>query len=265
MYLRQPKDFSAFLYLSQVLQAEAMKTAIEAHRRKKPFCMGTLYWQMNDCWPVASWAGMDYYGRWKALQYYAGRSFRDIMLSFDDTSGGRVDCYVLSDQNDPFIGELGLELCSFAGEVLKRFAVPVSLQPNKGHIACSFELKALLPEGIEPGSVVLAAKLRQGGLLVEKKEHYFRPMKELALIAPAIKVSDVEGSGGTAFVLETNMLAKQVRLSASIEGIFSDNYFDLLPNEPRTITFYARNPQGDQAFITASPGELAVHSMTDFI
>ncbi|MGG4143677.1 glycoside hydrolase family 2 protein [Paenibacillus algorifonticola] len=265
MYLRQPKDFPAFLYLSQVLQAEAMKTAIEAHRRKKPFCMGSLYWQMNDCWPVASWAGMDYYGRWKALQYYAARSFRDIMLSFDCASSGRVDCYVLSDQNEPFIGELALELRSFAGEVLKQFAVPVSLQPNNGHIACSLELAALLPEGIQPGKVVLVAKLKQGGLLVEEKEHYFRPMNELGLAVPAIKISEVEGSGGTAYVLETDTLAKQVRLSASIEGVFSDNYFDLLPNEPRTITFYARNPQGDQAFIAASPGELTVHSMTDFI
>ncbi|UUZ86276.1 hypothetical protein LJK88_24420 [Paenibacillus sp. P26] len=87
MYLPGPKDFPSFLYLSQVLQAEAMKTAIEAHRRRKPFCMGSLYWQMNDCWPVASWAGMDYYGRWKALQYYAKRSFSDILLSIDGTSG----------------------------------------------------------------------------------------------------------------------------------------------------------------------------------
>ena len=65
-YYNEPKDFEAFLHMSQIQQAEAMKMAIEAHRRNKPYCMGTLYWQMNDCWPVASWAGMDYLGRWKA-------------------------------------------------------------------------------------------------------------------------------------------------------------------------------------------------------
>lgn len=74
IYMSEPKDFTSFLYMSQVLQAEAMKMAIEAHRRSMPYCMGTLYWQMNDCWPVASWAGMDYYGKWKAMQYYAKKA-----------------------------------------------------------------------------------------------------------------------------------------------------------------------------------------------
>ncbi|KAA2292651.1 glycoside hydrolase family 2 protein, partial [Clostridioides difficile] len=93
MYMHESKDFPSFLYMSQVLQAEAMKTAIEAHRRRKPFCMGTLYWQMNDCWPVASWAGMDYLGRWKALQYYAKRSFSDVLVSVDGTKEDTTDIY----------------------------------------------------------------------------------------------------------------------------------------------------------------------------
>ena len=70
-YFKVPDDFSEFVYMSQYLQAEAVKIGIEAHRRAKPYCMGTLYWQINDCWPVASWSSIDYYGRWKALQYYA--------------------------------------------------------------------------------------------------------------------------------------------------------------------------------------------------
>jgi beta-mannosidase len=80
-YYRVPDSFSNFLYVGQVLQAEAIKYAIEAHRRKKPYCMGSLYWQINDCWPVASWSGIDYFGRWKALHYFAKKAFADILIS----------------------------------------------------------------------------------------------------------------------------------------------------------------------------------------
>ena len=73
----QPKDFDSFVYLSQVQQAEIIKIGAEHLRRQRPRTMGSLYWQLNDCWPVASWASIDYYGRWKALHYYARRFYDD--------------------------------------------------------------------------------------------------------------------------------------------------------------------------------------------
>jgi beta-mannosidase len=66
----EPKDFASFLYVSQVLQAEGIKIGAEHFRRSMPLTMGSIFWQLNDCWPVASWSSIDYYGRWKALQYY---------------------------------------------------------------------------------------------------------------------------------------------------------------------------------------------------
>ncbi|MDE5881472.1 MAG: glycoside hydrolase family 2 protein, partial [Muribaculaceae bacterium] len=77
----QPKDFESLLYMTQILQGDAIRTAIEAHRRDKPYCMGSLFWQHNDCWPVASWSSRDYYGNWKAQHYYARKAFDDILLS----------------------------------------------------------------------------------------------------------------------------------------------------------------------------------------
>ena len=67
--------------MNQVLQGDAIKTAIEAHRRDRPYCMGTLFWQHNDCWPVASWASRDYYGHWKAQHYFARKAFDDLLVS----------------------------------------------------------------------------------------------------------------------------------------------------------------------------------------
>src|SRR4030095_15519831 len=78
---REPKDFDSFVYLSQVQQAEAIKVGAEHFRRLRPRTMGALYWQLNDCWPVASWSSIDYEGRWKALQYFAVRFFADVLIS----------------------------------------------------------------------------------------------------------------------------------------------------------------------------------------
>lgn len=76
-----PNDFDTLLYASQLLQAEAMRYGVEHFRRNRGRCMGTVIWQLNDCWPVASWAMIDYEGRWKAVQYYAKRFFAPLMIS----------------------------------------------------------------------------------------------------------------------------------------------------------------------------------------
>jgi beta-mannosidase len=76
-----PADFRQFLYVGQVLQAEGIKVAMEAHRSRMPYCMGSLFWQINDCWPVASWSSIDYYGRWKAQQYFAVKAFDKVLVS----------------------------------------------------------------------------------------------------------------------------------------------------------------------------------------
>jgi len=262
-YMKEPKDFPSFLYMSQVLQAEAMKTAIEAHRRNMPYCMGSLYWQMNDCWPVASWASMDYYGRWKALQYYAMRSFRDVMVSVDGSKDGAVDVYVVSDLREPVEAKLRLRLFGFDGALLKETVQSDTVEGSRSVRVLSLAEKELL-EGRDPASVVLLAELEQAGTSLDSKEHYFVSSKELKLAEPVIKVTEAEGSEGTRFILETDVLAKQVWLSSEVEGIFSDNFFDLIPGIPVMVAFEARTG-GAAAFAPASPGKLEVRSMAEFV
>jgi len=91
------KNFQSFLYLNQLMQADAIQTAIEAHRRDMPYCMGTLYWQLNDCWPGASWSSIDFFGRWKALHYAVKRSFADLLISFKETADSTY-IYIVSDR-----------------------------------------------------------------------------------------------------------------------------------------------------------------------
>lgn len=266
MYLRQPVDFPAFLYLSQLLQAEAMKTAIEAHRRKKPYCMGSLYWQMNDCWPVASWAGIDYYGRWKALQYYAKHSFADILLSVDRVEEGYLHVHLINDSLANLSGELVIDLLDFTGARISKQLIATQVQANESQILWSTDVEELLKGQAYRTDLVLALKYVQNGEVLAVAEHYFAKWKSLDVGArsSAIHITLIEGSHGTQYELRSKTIAFKVRLSSTTEGIFSSNYFDLLPNIPQVITFYQRS-DGESPFVAAAPENLAVHTMADFV
>lgn len=263
MYMHEPKDFPSFLYMSQVLQAEAMKTAIEAHRRRKPYCMGTLYWQMNDCWPVASWAGMDYFGNWKALQYYAKRSFSDVLVSVDGTNEDRTDVYLISDQLQPVEGQLQVQLIGFDGTVYREEEHAVSLESNSGKQVLSLNNADWL-QGQDAAATLLRLELKQKGHADIVQEHYFAPSKDLALKQAAIQVTEVQESDGSYVVLESDTLAKQVWISTEAEGVFSDNFFDLIPGIPVKVKFTSR--EGLQhAGAASETGTFEVRSMADFI
>lgn len=114
------KSFEEFVYFSQLTQAEAVETAINAHRINKPRCSGTLYWQVNDCWPAISWSGIDYYGNWKALQYRIRNSYKDVAILKDKTT---LDCryYLVSDKEEFFRTSLLCEVLDLNGGLLETF------------------------------------------------------------------------------------------------------------------------------------------------
>lgn len=264
LYLPGPKDFRAFLYMSQILQAEGIRIAIESHRRNKPYCMGTLYWQMNDCWPVASWAGMDYYGRWKALQYTVRKSFQDVILSIDDTDEKTLKVHGVSDLQEVLKGELNITLYQLDGSPLREWLQPVLLGADSASVIFSVPIRELL-EGNVPADVVLVADLRAEGKTVDRKEHYFVPEKEIPLQRSVITVSETPDSGGLSFTVSTDVLSRRVYLTADDEGIFSDNYFDLLPGQFKTVEFSRREKEGSEVWIKTIPNGLKIQSMADFV
>lgn len=263
-YLPEPKDFKSFLYMSQLLQAQAIQTAIEAHRRNKPYCMGTLYWQMNDCWPVASWAGMDYYGRWKSLQYTVRRSFQDVMLSLDGTREGEVAVYLISDRQEPVAGVLKLSLFDFDGQLLRELSRDVAIGADAADIVLRIQTSEWLGAH-DPKRVVLLAELEGDGAMLDSKPYYFESFREIEWPEAAVTVEEIPGSEGTSFRLKTDALARQVWLSAEEEGIFTDNFFDLIPGVPHTVTFRRRSSGHAAAFVPGKPGALTVRSMREFI
>ena len=115
--------------VTQIMAGEAIKRAVEAHRRAMPYCMGSLYWQLNDCWPVASWSSLDYYGNWKALHYYAREFFSPVLLSVLEKDDN-INLFVVNDGEGIEHAELELKLINFEGEVLSTKKLDTAVQAN---------------------------------------------------------------------------------------------------------------------------------------
>ncbi len=185
---RKPKDFASFLYMSQVLQATVISYAAEAHRRRMPYNQGSLYWQLDDCWPVASWSGIDYFGRWKALHYAARRFFAPILLSPVEESG-EIRVYGVSDLRAPTRAQLTLRLVDFDGRELWRKASDVTLAPNASAVLSSWPRAAAL-QGANPAHVVLVAELASpDGERLARGFYYFEKTKDLVLPDPELSVT----------------------------------------------------------------------------
>jgi beta-mannosidase len=218
-----PTSFDDYIYVSQLLQAGGMKTAIEAHRRAKPNCMGTLFWQLNDCWPVTSWSAVDYYGRWKAFQYQAKKSFENLMISVVE-EGDFYKVYVVNDNLLSLQGEINLELIDFNGKKLWKNNVNTMLPENSSLVQFTISKKDF--EKFPLNNAVLSVSFKSEISSVNSLYYFVKP-KDLALSHPNIQLKFIDD-----FTLEitSNVLAKNVYIQTSEEVIFSDNYFDILPN-----------------------------------
>ncbi|MBI9065328.1 MAG: glycoside hydrolase family 2 protein [Marinilabiliaceae bacterium] len=233
---RKPKDFESFLYTGLVLQAEGIKTGIEGHRINMPYTMGSLYWQLNDVWPVASWSSMDYYGNWKALQYFTRKAFQPV-IAVPDTKTKDLLIYAVSDKLKDIDATLDLMILDFSGKTLWQKSDPVTVKANTSSVVFKQALKKVL-KGINTREALLVTKLSAGTEVLYETTSYFKAVKQLDLPLPKLKQSIKKEGKGYAITVSTDVLAKNVYLSAdALDGWFSDNYFDLLPGEKRTIRF----------------------------
>jgi beta-mannosidase len=234
---KEPKDFASFLYVSQVLQAQAIKLAAEHLRRNRPRTMGSMYWQLDDCWGVASWSSIDYYGRWKALQYYAKRFYTPVLVSPHE-EGENVRFYVVSDRTAATPATLQVRLLDFNGKVLYTQSAALQVEPLTSKVYLDIPKTKLL-KGQDLKKVVLSCTLQAGGTTLSTNTHYFALPKEITLPKAGIAATWQPVSDSTYQVtLKSKTLAREVNLSlAQGDGFFGDNYFDLLPGETKVLTF----------------------------
>jgi beta-mannosidase len=231
----QPKDFENFLYVSQVVQAEGIKLGAEHLRRIMPRNMGSLYWQANDCWPVASWSSMDYYGRWKALMYYTKRFYSPMLVSMH-VDDGKMNFFVVSDSPQSKQAELTISLFDLKGKQIATRKADVAVEPLKGKSYVTVPVDELL-KGADQDNAVVVATLRSGGSVVSRNQYYFKPFKDMKFSRPEVKTSVAANGNGYKVTVTSDRVARAVNLYGLSDGAFVDNYFDLFPGEPVEVEF----------------------------
>jgi beta-mannosidase len=254
----EPKDFASFLYVSQVLQAEGIKIGAEHFRRSRPETMGSIFWQLNDCWPVASWSSIDYYGRWKALQYYARRFYAPILVS-PHVEDGALKVYIVSDKVNAEPVTLRVRLMDFDGKLLLEETQTVDVAPLASKVYLDWPLKKLTDAGAADTSrVFVVAELSAGGAQLSRNLVYLAPVKHVYLKPAHLKVEATGAKGSFKIRVSSPVLARSVYISfGNLDVQLSDNYFDLLPGETVEITAKSAGT------LDALKSQLKVISLTD--
>ncbi len=235
-YKLPKNNIEHFAYISQLLQADGMRIAIEAHRRRKPYCMGTMYWQLNDCWPVTSWSTIDYYNNYKASHYQVIRSYKNVILSVTEDKDS-IYIYAISDQLQNIEkAELSIQLAKLTGQKQwsKRIAVKIEANASKVIVALPKDIL----KGNDLNNLYLNSTLTIPGIdsIKANSIHYFVKPKALQLKKARYTITENNCDSTQCFTITADALMKNVMIKIDgLETNLSDNYMDLLPNEPKTI------------------------------
>ncbi|GGA30250.1 beta-mannosidase [Dyella nitratireducens] len=232
-----PKDFESFVYLSQVMQAEGIQLDAEHLRASRPQAMGSLYWQLNDVWPGASWSSIDYFGRWKALQFHARRFYAPLMIAAL-RNNGTTTVSLVSDSTTPATLHWRMRTMDFSGKVLSTHEEAASLAALSSTKVAGYTDAQLL-NGADPHATFAVFELLDGDNVVSQNLVFFDEAKTLALPVPKIHTSLASGTDGYALTLSSDTLARDVWISfGDLDAEVSDNSFDLLPGQSVTVTVH---------------------------
>ena len=248
-YYPKARTFEEYVYLSQLSQAYGMEIAIEAHRTAKPYNMGTLYWQLNDAWPVTSWSSIDYAGRPKALQYKLGTLYAPVLLSFDPNDA-RV--WVTSDLLRPKEGQLYVSVYDFNGSCLFVQQMPVALKANENKKFYVEGLQQALQQ-VDPRQVYVKLELLEDNNPSFERFCYLVSPKELLLPEPHFDFTYQRVAGSVIVEVTSDVFAKDVQVFGTADhGPFSDNFFDLEPGKPHRIVTVLDDPDEKIEFFARS-------------
>lgn len=247
---RYPGDFDTVIYASQLLQADAIRYGVEHFRRNRGRCMGAVYWQLNDCWPVISWSSIDYTGRWKALHYYAKRFFAPVMISCQEESWLTQEAN-MNRQHFQFEKSIHLNVTNETlgdKEILVKWYVRNAASEILREEQAMIQVPALesvwlpkeeLPK-IDVFTQYVSFEAWENGKCISEGTVIFSYPKYFRYENPELSCK-VEGNQIT---VSSPVYAKSVEILNEQEDlVLSDNYFDL-NGDSRTVEILRGKPEG---------------------
>lgn len=243
LYYKVPAKFEDLVYVGLVLQGQGMRHGIEAHRRNRPYCMGSLFWQLNDSWPVVSWSSIDYYGNWKAMQYQSQRAFAPVLINAIK-EGDDLCVYLISDElQDRDDVRLTVELMDFDGKSHGKWTHSGKLSANTSMLFLKKRVDEFLSKQDAATSFLRFTLKAKNGASLADEVFYFAYPKDQKLSEARIETSVKRRGEAIEMTLKADKLARDIFIEVPVQGVrFSDNFFDLLPGQRKKITI--TSPEG---------------------
>ena len=251
-YYDYPTDFERLILATQLMQERAIATAVEHFRRHRGRCMGAIYWQLNDCWPVASWSSIDYCGTPKALYHAAKRFFAPVLLSANETAEGYT-LHASNEQREAFVGTLVWRLVDTHLRTVWEKRKGVSVPRLSARELAAID-KAEIPQELANSSVLVFELYSETGELVFSGNTLFVTPKHFRYPAPDLQFTATPaGEGVFTLSVKSSTLARKVKLIfEGIEAEASEQYFDLTDATPRSITVRVSSPDMSAKALLAS-------------
>ena len=227
-----PSSFEDLVYLSQLLQADAIKYGVEHFRRQRGYCMGSIYWQFNDCWPVASWSSVDSLGRYKALHYAAKKFYAPVAMGLF-LENGRLAVNISNETMADFRGHIQLSLCRSDLTVLDQVRAEAALEALTAKDVFSYKV----PES-DPYETYLYVDLYDGaGNFLMRQTELLVPAKHFSWLPPHLDFQFTDAEGGVEIAVTSDVFTKGVAIDFdSFDCVLSDNFFDLTDGQPYRVT-----------------------------
>jgi beta-mannosidase len=238
-YYKIPSTYDKVVYISQLIQAEQIYKFILNDRIAEEKSAGVIYSNLNDYCPSVSFSGIDYFGEWKALQFFIKKAYNNYLITTLDENNS-LKVFLTSDKNIDEEVDVIIRVSDFYGKSVWKQRETVTLNANSTENYLSFT-KSKITRNKTPNSIVLKIKVVKDAETLVETFYYFVDSYDLNLIKPNITKDVLKIENGYVVELKTDYLAKDVYITSIIDGKFEDNYFDILPGESKFVKFETVN------------------------
>lgn len=238
-YFLYPKDLDSVAYISQVLQLKAIQYGVEHWRRNRGRCMGSLYWQLNDCWPVASWASIDYFGRWKALHYGARHFYAPVTISAceEEELSPHISYWLHNDTLEPQQRRLEVALLDTDFRVLWQTEGEFTASPLRAVNCIQADFSKWTQEPGCRNHLFARCRMYEGDNLLEERTTLFVKPKHFHYGTPVYHVTARETDDAFLFTVKSDRFCQYTELCfTDLDAVFSDNFFDITSPEGVTVS-----------------------------